>query len=115
MKIQYGLLPEHDREGARLYVEEGILPGSFLSACFANELVEALGCADEKNRFAIFDICSWLYNEVPMGCRGSREKMRVWCDQGGLRGIAEDALSENTSKTAGGSPVAGSPEEVSGE
>ena len=93
MKIQYGLLPEHDREGARLYVEEGILPGSFLSACFANELVEALGCADEKNRFAIFDICSWLYNEVPLACRGSREKMKKWHERQGLRGPAFDEKS----------------------
>lgn len=39
--------------------------GSFVTAVLANDLVGALGQADDENRANIFEYASYLYNEMP--------------------------------------------------
>lgn len=60
------------------YVEHHIAPGSFLLAVLENNLSESFGCADMQNRYALFDIVSYIYNELPMMCWGNEEKVREW-------------------------------------
>ena len=78
MKTNYDRLPEHMRESARAYIEDGKPPGDFLRAVLENNFVEALGHADEENRAAIFAWAEWLYNEAPMPAWGSPEKVTAW-------------------------------------
>ena len=86
MSTQYERLPEHMQEAARLYIEEGEMPGSFLVAVLTNNLVEAFGKADEVNRSCLWDWCLWLYNEAPEHAWGSAEKVLAWCaEQQALR------------------------------
>lgn len=77
-QVDYSGLPEHMQDGALFYVEHGIEPGSFMSAVICNDLSEACARADDINRYRLFDIVSWFYNEAPGGCWGSREKMAAW-------------------------------------
>ena len=72
------LIPEHMREGVRLYLEFGIEPGSFLRAVLENNLVEAVGRADTINRECMFDWANFLYNEMPGNSWGNREKVAAW-------------------------------------
>ncbi len=74
----YDALPEHMRDPARRYVEDGEHVGDFLAAVLENNLVEALGRADLENRVAIFAWTAWLYNDVPMDAWGSPEKVTAW-------------------------------------
>ncbi len=74
----YDLLPEHIREGVKLYIEHGVLPGSFLRAVITNNLMESFGRADETNIRRMFDIVSFFYNEAPETCWGSKKKMERW-------------------------------------
>jgi len=53
-------------------------PGSFCQAVLENNLKEAFGRADMKNRNALFDICRYVYNELPSGCQGSPANTRAW-------------------------------------
>lgn len=76
--VDYSGLPEHMRDGARLYIEYGVEPGSFMSAVICNDLREAMGRADSINRERLFDIVCWFHNEAPSMSWGSREKMRAW-------------------------------------
>ncbi len=76
--ISYDRLPEHMRDSARRYVEDGEPVGSFLRAVLENNFVEALGRADTQNRAAIFAWSAWLYNEAPMDAWGSPEKVTAW-------------------------------------
>lgn len=78
MQIDYTGLPEHMRDGARLYIEHGVEPGGFLRAVLQNQLVEAFGRADDTNRAAMFQWAGWLYNEAPRGAWGSPEKVDAW-------------------------------------
>lgn len=71
-------LPEHMRDGMKLYLERGIEPGSFLEAVLSNDLRAACECADHINQRRLFDIVSWLYNEAPAGSWGSPENFNHW-------------------------------------
>lgn len=89
--VNWGLLPEHIREGARLYIEHGIKPGGFLSAVICNDLRGALGKADDINRTAIFEIVQFFYMDAPAICWGSPEAFSAWVERGGIVGhIAPD-------------------------
>lgn len=76
--FNYSLLPEHVRGAMQRYVENRIPPGGFLTAVLENNLFEALMRADSINRERLFDIVSFLYNEVPSGCWGSPKAVKTW-------------------------------------
>lgn len=78
------LVPQHNIEGIVNYIVEGIEPGGFLRAVFENNLMESLGRADVENRFALFNICAFIYNDTPADCHGSPEKVKAWLERGGL-------------------------------
>lgn len=84
--IRYDSLPEHLRDGMRLYVESGIQPGGFLTAFMSNDLMGAMGRADEISRAGFFQIASFLYNDAPSNCHGSSNRVREWIAVGGLNG-----------------------------
>ena len=46
--IDYSPLPEHLREGAQRYVEQGVATGSFLRSVFENDFAMAVVRADDK-------------------------------------------------------------------
>lgn len=86
MEINYNMLPEHMREGARLYIEKGIEPGGFMTAVLENKFVQAFSRADDINLARMKDWASWLYNECPMQARGSERAVKEWLLIGGLEG-----------------------------
>ena len=87
--VDYSSIPERMRDGARLYAERGVRPGSFLTAVLTNDLVGAYRCADQINAAAMRAWVSWMYNELPMGAWGSHEKVDAWCESGGGLGLNE--------------------------
>ena len=84
--INYARLPEHMREAMQNYIEVGIHPGGFLSAVLANDLMRALGKADDTNRAALHAYGVFLYCEAPPACYGSPAKFNAWIARGGLLG-----------------------------
>lgn len=85
---KYDRLPEHMRETARLYVENGYQGGSFFTAVVSNDLRGAFANADDVNAAAMREWVMWLYNDAPCGCHGSPEHVREWIKAGGLVGLA---------------------------
>lgn len=71
-------LPEHIRRGIEDYIELHRPVGHFLTAVLTNDLREACARADQTNRYRLFDIVDWLYNEAPSVCWGSPEKVETW-------------------------------------
>lgn len=67
------VIPSIDR-----YVSARIPTGSFLEAVLSNDFKEACSRADHVNQYLIFDIVSYLWNEVPARCWGSPEKVQEW-------------------------------------
>ena len=60
------------------YVQNRLPVGCFLQAILENNLVEALGRADEQNLLNIPAYGAWLYNEAPGNCWGSPEIVKEW-------------------------------------
>lgn len=86
MRPNYSMLPDYMQDGMKLWVERGILPGSFLEAVLRNDLMGALGRADSNNIERLKDYGMFLYNEVPSTCFGSDEKVQAWAERGGMLG-----------------------------
>lgn len=82
LPIDYSSLPEHMQDGMRLYLENRIGPGSFLTSVLANDLRGACERADHINRYRLYDIVSWLYNYAPGNSWGSRESVNKWLTGG---------------------------------
>ncbi|RKX65237.1 MAG: hypothetical protein DRP42_05075 [Tenericutes bacterium] len=76
--VDYTGLPEHMQAVARDYIETHYLPGDFLQAVLANNLVMAFARADATNAAAMQQWASWLYNECPSQAWGSPEKIKAW-------------------------------------
>ena len=74
----YSGLPEGLQDGMKLYVEEGIGAGGFLTACLENDLVGAVHRADDTNRPLIQNIVTWMYWELPIESWGTKEKVAKW-------------------------------------
>jgi len=66
------------KEGLDYYAKYRVPTGSFLLAVLSNDLMEAIGRADEENRDNLFEICDYIYNHMPFECHGSPEKVKSW-------------------------------------
>lgn len=82
-------IPEHMRTGVALYIVHGTPPGSFLTAVLSNDLMEAMGRADDVNLRSLPAYGRFLYNEAPSACFRSAECMKTWVTRGGLEGLPQ--------------------------
>ena len=68
------------REALDRYASYGVPVGGFLTAVLSNDLMDAIGRADDYNRLTIAEICRYVCNELPTRCRGSREAVKKWIE-----------------------------------
>lgn len=74
-------LYEHDLAPIKRFIEQKIPPGSFLEAVLRNNLKDAMGRADSRNRRRVFEYVEYLYNYAPTTCWGSNEKYEAWLSE----------------------------------
>lgn len=70
--------PERFREGLERFVLERIKPGHFLMAVLENNLVNAINRADLQSQRELVPLVTFIYNEIPSECWGSRDKVHRW-------------------------------------
>ena len=80
-------VPEHLFNGLRNFALHGLEPGGFMFALLSNDLRRSCELADAISGPAIFEIVSYIYNELPSNCWGSPEKVKAWLELGGLQGL----------------------------
>jgi hypothetical protein len=71
-------IPPYMHGGIVRWIENAIPPGSFLTAVLCNDLREACACADDANRYLLFEYVKWLHNHAPCECWGSSESFNTW-------------------------------------
>ena len=81
-KFREFYIPERMMPGIERYVQDRVMPGSFLQAVISNDLRLACANADEENLRNLPAYIAYFYNEAPSGCWGSREKMLYWISGG---------------------------------
>jgi hypothetical protein len=78
-QVDYSKCPSKQMEpSVRLYVEEGIPPGSFLKAVLANDFMRAVSRADSSNGELLREWAMFVYNYLPTDCWGSYEIVDGW-------------------------------------
>jgi len=60
------------------YINNKIPTGGFLHAVLSNDLAEACMRADSLNKHRLFEIVSYIYNNLPIDSWGSNEKVDKW-------------------------------------
>ncbi len=60
------------------YVSERYHPGGFLVAVLSNDLVRSCELADHINRLCLFEIVSYIYNNIPSACWGDKDTVESW-------------------------------------
>lgn len=73
-------VPERMMEGIRKYVEEGVVPGDFLTGIIENDLKKACYHADDENLKNIPAFVAYFYNRTPSTCWGSKAAMDAWVE-----------------------------------
>lgn len=71
-------LPERFAGGVKRFIEQGITPGSFLTAVLENDLKETFAKADTVAIRELPGIVAWLYSYAPADCWGSQENVHAW-------------------------------------
>ena len=74
---EYGI-PDYMQGGIIRYYENGISPGSFLTAVIDNDLREAVGRADDTNKHCLHKYVMWFYNQAPRGSWGHASASEQW-------------------------------------
>ena len=74
----YCVIKESTIQTINDYIEHGFSPGGFLTAVLANDLTGSFGRADLENRLTLFQIVSYVYNEIPAAAHGSYETVKNW-------------------------------------
>lgn len=75
------LVPYHLHEGLIRYFEDGIVPGSFMTAVLTNDLRNAVQRADHISIPHLQWIVNWLVWYAPSGAWGSITKVQQWAEQ----------------------------------
>lgn len=72
-------IPDHTKSAIEDYLINGLSPGSFISAVFANDLHRAAQCADVHNIASLGFIARWVATYAPAGSYGSYDAVDNWC------------------------------------
>lgn len=86
-RTRWELVPGYMISGVRLYVEQGVMTGHFLTSVMENDLVHSFSTADNVNASHMSDWAEFLYSSLPTECWGNPEKVKKWKAAGGLRGL----------------------------
>jgi len=76
--FQYMHLTQNDTGAIKRYIQQGVRPGSFLTAVINNDLHSACECADNINIRIIPAYVAYLYNYAPSGSWGYPGAVDDW-------------------------------------
>lgn len=72
-------IPDRMQGGLKRWLEEGIYPGSFLTAVLEGKLMDAIAYADAENVNILARYAHFLRAAFPPSSYGSEKKCRLWC------------------------------------
>lgn len=86
-------IPDYMHDGVLRYLNDGVIPGSFLHAVFLNDLYQTIRCADACNQVHL-DTYGRMLNDIPMVAWGSAERVNAWAERGGWNGAQRDRAQD---------------------
>lgn len=85
-----GDVPRHLAEGLLAHALTGFPVGGFLTALLCNDLVRAIGNADDTSMGALKVLAAVVYNCLPRDSWGSVVAVDAWKEAGGFEGTHTD-------------------------
>lgn len=73
-----GKVPEHLLSALIRWGKQECYTGDFLAAVLSNDLMGAIGRADEASLASLRYITMFVYNELPRDCHGSKARVKQW-------------------------------------
>jgi hypothetical protein len=74
-------LPDYMHDGLVNYIVHHVSAGSFMMALLSNDLKGAFSRADLVNSMRMRDWVMFLYNEAPLECWGSEDRVTQWLSE----------------------------------
>ena len=71
-------VPIHLLEALVRWGKKECITGDFLGAVLSNDLMEAIGRADDDSMASLKYIAMFIYNELPRDCHGSKDIVSQW-------------------------------------
>ena len=71
-------VPPHVAPALVRYIQDHVPTGGFLRAVLENDLFKAFAKADLASRAGMEAILSYIYNEAPAPCWGSKKAVKQW-------------------------------------
>lgn len=71
-------IPDSLKGALQRYAEHGIMPGGFLTSFLSNDLLGAVGRADDQNIYLFREITAYLYVALPCEAWGSPDAVENW-------------------------------------
>jgi len=100
MTVKYGdkyyNLQEHIKKEIDRFVEDGIIPGSFVKSVIMNDLFGSCVNDNSFTRRGLYDTAMYLHENSPVECRGSEGKFYNWVEGGGLGRPYKDPQVKST-------------------
>lgn len=72
------MMRDQTKEGLIRYMNDRVPTSDFLRAVLSNDLMEAIGRADDDNMMNLKSICQFVYMDMPSNCHGSPAKVDAW-------------------------------------
>jgi hypothetical protein len=86
----WSVIPFHLQSSLRRYVDDGRIPGAFLTALLMNDGHEMVMRAPRNVSLPeLRSIIAWCDQHLPPECFGKPERLADWEHVGGLNGLAE--------------------------
>jgi len=93
---KYYNLQEHIKKEIDRFVEDGIIPGSFVKSVIMNDLFGSCVNDNSFTRRGLYDTAMYLHENSPVECRGSEGKFYNWVEGGGLGRPYKDPQVKST-------------------
>jgi len=87
-KADWSRVPFHLRRSLQDYVEEGHIPGRFMTGVLADRLEMTMNSSDPKGWRALNEILAFIHLYLPPESYGTPERVANWEATGGLDGVA---------------------------
>lgn len=71
-------VPAHLRDGLELYLVDRLAPSHFLHCVLTNDLFGTFSYGDDDAIDGLRQLVMFIYNDVPVGCWGTRTKVEQW-------------------------------------
>lgn len=92
---RYDEIPPNTLRSLNNFIMDGCPHGgSFISSVLENDLKGCVSNGDDNNLEMLAVIVKYMFNRAPMGCWGTKEKVKQWVASGGMHQFVSEIVDD---------------------